>query len=107
MEGNANLNLSPELQPALAGSTVRPGNDHVLDPNSCLHFYCFNCYDFLAVIFRMIVFFVFQCLLTKQKLLVYMGRPQQNFEPHPNPKNSLVGPKKAQKRPENLLSSIV
>ena len=36
MEGNANLNLPPVSQPALAGSTVSPGNDHALDPHSCL-----------------------------------------------------------------------
>ena len=36
MEGNAILNLSPVSQLSIAGSTVSPGNDLVLDPHSCL-----------------------------------------------------------------------
>ena len=45
--------------------------------------------------------FMFRAILRKQNLLVYSHKPKKNvFGPHPDPKNSAIGPKKAQNDPE-------
>ena len=38
--------------------------------------------------------------LRKQKLLVYIRRPETVFEPYPNPKNSPLGPQKVKNDPQ-------
>ena len=46
-------------------------------------------------------------MLRQQKLLVYINKPQKLFEPHPNPKNSPRGPKKAQNdRPKSKKTKV-
>ena len=48
-------------------------------------------------------------LLRKQKLIVYMSRPQKSFKRYPKPQNNPLGPQKVKKGPkisQNQLSEL-